>query len=406
MQLPKDFKFKNLTIMFKVYLIPFISIWYFIHFFSLEKEIVNELKGRSQDLEYEEVKIGRQTWMKKNLNVSRFRNGDQIPQAKTSKEFEDAGWKKEPAWCYYNFDPKNGEKYGKLYNWYAVIDPRGLAPNGWEIPTSGDWYELREYLGGELEAIDQLKSKTGWLKKENGNNKSGFSGLPGGYWSEIGGDLSNPSGFYPLNDVGVWWSATERSSELVSAYRLGRRFFQSDVNKREGYSVRCIKEPEEYRLFDSGKKKWDTRDFQGAIHDFSKGIEINPDEFYFPLYYWRARSKRQLKDYTGALEDLNVILLIENFWDLDKELKYLAYYYRGVTHSNIGNQKEAILDLTKAIELGIELGSNSATADAYLLRGGARELENQKDLACLDFSKAIELGVSEKFLGYIKEYCK
>lgn len=272
MRLLKDFKFKNLIIMFKVYLIPFIGLWYFIHYFSPEKEFVNEFTERFQDIAYEEVKIGKQTWMTKNLNVSRFRNGDPIPQAKTSKEFEDAGWKNEPAWCYYNFDSRNGEKYGKLYNWYAVNDPRGLAPNGWEIPTSGDWYELGEYLGGELEAVDQLKSKTGWLKKENGNNKSGFSGLPGGYWSESGGDLRSPSGFYPSSDVGVWWSATERSSELVSTFRLGRRLFQSDVSKREGYSVRCIKEPEEYRLYEIGYEKWEKRDYQGAINYFSKAI--------------------------------------------------------------------------------------------------------------------------------------
>ena len=81
------------------------------------------------------VKIGSQVWATENLNVDRFRNGDPIPQAKTAEEWQNAGNNQQPAWCYYNNDPKNGESYGKLYNWYAVNDRRGLAPQGWHIPS-------------------------------------------------------------------------------------------------------------------------------------------------------------------------------------------------------------------------------------------------------------------------------
>ena len=85
------------------------------------------------------TKIGKQYWTTKNLNVSRFRNGDPIPEAKTKDEWIQAGIKKQAVWCYYDNDFKNGTKYGKLYNWYAVNDPRGLAPEGWDIPTDDDW---------------------------------------------------------------------------------------------------------------------------------------------------------------------------------------------------------------------------------------------------------------------------
>lgn len=73
----------------------------------------------------EEVKIGDQIWMTRNLNVDKFCNGDPIPETKTNEEWIKAGENGKPAWCYYDNDPANGEKYGKLYNWYAVNDPRG-----------------------------------------------------------------------------------------------------------------------------------------------------------------------------------------------------------------------------------------------------------------------------------------
>ena len=77
--------------------------------------------------------------MTNNLNVDKFRNSDPIPQAKTIAEWEAAGINKQPAWCYYDNDASNGEKYGKLYNWFAVNDTRGLAPIGYHIPTNKEW---------------------------------------------------------------------------------------------------------------------------------------------------------------------------------------------------------------------------------------------------------------------------
>ena len=95
-----------------------------------------------------EVKIGEQIWMSKNLNVSIFRNGDPIPEVKSEDDWENAAINHQPAWCYYDNEPKNGTVYGKLYNWYAVSDPRGLAPDGWHIPTDEEWTDLHLALGG------------------------------------------------------------------------------------------------------------------------------------------------------------------------------------------------------------------------------------------------------------------
>ena len=97
-----------------------------------------------------------------------------------------AGESGKPSWCWYNNDPKNGPKYGRLYNWYAVNDPRGLAPAGWTLPADGDWTKMMFYLGGQQMAGKKLKSDSGWIDGNIGTNESGFNGLPGGYRVENG----------------------------------------------------------------------------------------------------------------------------------------------------------------------------------------------------------------------------
>jgi uncharacterized protein (TIGR02145 family) len=185
------------------------------------------------------VTIGTQVWMTKNLDVSKFRNGDPIPEAKTTEEWENAGKNKQPAWCYYDNDPKNGEKYGKLYNWYAVSDSRGLAPEGWRVPSNDEWTVLETYLG-VTNVMVKLKSTSGWKKRGNGNNSSGFSGLPGGLRYGEGT-------FGHIGYNGKWWSSTEhiKSDQLV--YCRGMQCNLVNVDKSSGakwwgFSVRCIKD--------------------------------------------------------------------------------------------------------------------------------------------------------------------
>lgn len=182
------------------------------------------------------IVIGTQTWAEANLNVSTFRNGDSIPRARTNDEWKAAGESGKPAWCYYNNDPKNGPRYGKLYNWYAVNDPRGLAPAGWSVPEEADWGKLIYYLGGPGVAGDKMKSISGWNEDYNGHNQSGFNGLPGGYRDDIGS-------FYKIGNVATWWSSTESKANKAIDFYLSRTSSadRSISPKQLGESVRCIR---------------------------------------------------------------------------------------------------------------------------------------------------------------------
>ena len=191
-----------------------------------------------EDTTIQEVKIGNQFWMLENLDAEYFRNGDSIPQAKTAEEWENAGKNNEPAWCYYDNDESNGTKYGKLYNWYAVNDPRGLAPEGYHIPSNKELTELTDNLGRENVAGVKMKSSNGWYESGNGNNSSGFSALPGGF-RYINGSFSD------IAKVGNWWSSSE--SDTSNAVSRFLNYYNADVfnynsDKQNGFSVRCLKD--------------------------------------------------------------------------------------------------------------------------------------------------------------------
>jgi len=187
----------------------------------------------------EQIKIGDQTWSSKNLDVDTFRNGDSIPHAETEEQWEEAGKNGTPAWCYYDNDPANGETYGKLYNWYAVSDPRGLAPEGWHIPSDDEWERLTDHLGGEYVACTKMKSTSGWADGVYLNsNESGFSGLPGGY------RLTNGT-FNSFGKAGIWWSSTEDLTNY--AWSRALNYIDGYVDrspdyKENGFSVRCLRD--------------------------------------------------------------------------------------------------------------------------------------------------------------------
>ncbi len=194
---------------------------------------------------YKTVVIGNQVWTIKNLDVSTFRNGDPITEAKTKEEWIKTGKERKPAWCYYDNDTANGRIYGKIYNWYAVNDTRGLAPAGWHVPTDAEWTTLTNFLGGEGTAGKKMKSTSGWKETSNttNTNTSGFSGLPGG------GCLSSGT-FYNKEGFGYWWSSTEvNSSTGVNTNRIWNRnlnYYNGIVNRggseiTSGEYVRCIK---------------------------------------------------------------------------------------------------------------------------------------------------------------------
>jgi len=206
-------------------------------FAQMKSEILGGTSEKtSPGANLEEVKIGLQTWVKKNLDVSTFRNGDAIPCAESDSEWEAAGNRGQPAWCYYDNDPVKGKTYGKLYNWFAVNDKRGLAPAGWHVPSDGEWKKLFDFLGGEETAGTKMKNTRGWNDNGNGNNASGFSALPGGYRHTDGS-------FHNIEDNGYWWSYTESGTSYswfcILSYDSGNVDRVSNY-KQDGFSVRCL----------------------------------------------------------------------------------------------------------------------------------------------------------------------
>ena len=189
------------------------------------------------------IQVGPQNWMAENLSVSTFRNGDLIPQAQSDGAWEVAGFNKQAAWCYYNLsiDSLNIEvkKYGKLYNSYALNDPRGLAPEGWRLPTEGDWGTLENQLFlSEMSLIDAFSSE-GWTNGNAGTNTTGLNFQPAG-WRDVGcGGLGEDMCFW------AYQSPIGESTPYVSLF-FDENHAGTLVNQSTswimGFNVRCIRE--------------------------------------------------------------------------------------------------------------------------------------------------------------------
>ncbi len=196
------------------------------------------------------IAFGTQMWSSKNLDVTQYLNGDPIPQVSNPLEWETLTT---GAWCWYDNDSASyAAVYGKLYNWYAVNDSRGLAPDGWHVPSESDWNKLvfsidanadtnclisctqSSMAGGEMKEIGLAH----WITPNNGaNNNTGFAALPGG------GRNTDGSYFY-MGNYGHWWStgSYDASSAFIRTLSYSGASFKKDVSyKRLGYSVRVLK---------------------------------------------------------------------------------------------------------------------------------------------------------------------
>jgi uncharacterized protein (TIGR02145 family) len=192
---------------------------------SKKKAASTNKTSSNEPVVYKELPIGKQVWMVENVNIDKFRNGDSIPQAKTSKEWEKAGKNKQPAWCYYDNNQKNGAKYGKLYNWYAVNDSRNMAPKGWHIPSDAEWTEVeKQILNSKNSNIDLFNKLSGFRLSQGKFN-----------W---------------IDKCAGWWSTTEGTENFA----LGRNSYGNSAelrnlnddmdhgSKKLGLSVRCVKD--------------------------------------------------------------------------------------------------------------------------------------------------------------------
>jgi uncharacterized protein (TIGR02145 family) len=211
------------------------------------------LAGTVTDIDgnvYQTVVIGNQEWMAENLKVTHYRNGDSIPNVTNNATW---GGLTAGAYCNYNNDANNGETYGGLYNWYAVNDPREIAPLGWDVPSDAEWKQLEMYLGMSQVAADQ----TGWRGTDEGGklkeigtthwndpnmgatNESDFSALGSGYRYHSAG-----SAFWHMGVMTYFWSSTLENSAHAWSHYLAfdhstvNRYFVDIVN---GFSVRCVR---------------------------------------------------------------------------------------------------------------------------------------------------------------------
>ncbi|MCF8236494.1 MAG: T9SS type A sorting domain-containing protein [Bacteroidales bacterium] len=202
---------------------------------------------------YNTVQIGNQCWMKENLKTKTYQNGTLIPNVTDPYEWRNLT---SGAYVWYDNDISWKDKYGALYNWFTTVDPNGLCPAGWHVPTHDEWTVLTDYIGGtssphgnELKSCRQVNSPMGggcntsehprWNEHEThyGTDDYGFSGLPGGYRFTM-------VGFNYVGNYGGWWSSTEYSSlnawYLYLFYSYGFVIVTAS-HERVGFSVRCLR---------------------------------------------------------------------------------------------------------------------------------------------------------------------
>jgi len=184
---------------------------------------------------YKTVKIGNQVWMAENLRVTHYRNGDPIPNVISKSEWKNL---RTGAYCNYDNNLNNAATYGRLYNWYAVNDPRNIAPPGWHVPTDEDWKELEKYLAANVGGKLKERGRTHWESPNKGaTNSSGFTALPGGIRGSDGA-------FGTIGYYGFWWSATEYGSRAYLRYlAYDDSYVRRSVElKHLGYSVRLVRD--------------------------------------------------------------------------------------------------------------------------------------------------------------------
>ena len=200
----------------------------------LEAQSVKDADGNI----YITLNIGKQVWMGENLRTTKLNNGKAIPLVT-----DDNKWRplKTPAYCWYNNDERNKDPYGALYNGYTVMTGQ-ICPEGWHVPTDGEWAALADFLGNESTAGDKLKeSGTAHWKNifSKATNDYDFTALPAG--------VRYYSGTFPLfgDSYAVWWSATRYSPTEAGTRGLhdsSSRFWKGYDDLGSGHSIRCIKD--------------------------------------------------------------------------------------------------------------------------------------------------------------------
>lgn len=197
-------------------------------------ETVTDIDGKV----YHTITIGSQVWLVENLNVTHYRNGDPINHVTDNITWSNM---MDGAFCHYDFDINNANSFGKLYNWFAVNDSRGIAPEGFRVATEEDWNILAEFSGGQSIAGKKLKEAGDlyWfnsIPSNSGTNEFGFSARGGGYMHRLGF-------FQFFGGSGLWWTSSEYDMNQAitrSMYCSSNDVGYGSHTKGYGCSVRCI----------------------------------------------------------------------------------------------------------------------------------------------------------------------
>lgn len=187
---------------------------------------------------YHYVTIGSQMWLVENLKTTHFSNGDPILIVKDNNTWSTLT---SAACCFYDNDTINTSSFGYLYNWYAVNDSRGIAPEGWRVANKDDWEKLYNYVGGIDIASAMLKEAgtKNWDKPNEGaTNKFGFTALPGGFRDHLGK-------FYYKGYDGAWWTSSDYDEITAWYFMMNAETTVLGIGyprKKNGLSIRCVKD--------------------------------------------------------------------------------------------------------------------------------------------------------------------
>ena len=238
------------------------------------QEIVTDIDGN----QYNTVQIGEQVWLKENLKVTRFNNGDPILEMLSPEYWL---WQTDfhtttnpfgygtPGHCYYNNDTTYLNRYGRLYNWFVAGDNRNVCPTGWKVPSYMDYFEMFYFVDSTtLDLLDynemyindgvmnnqsgkKFSSNQYWDQGFGGNNETGFTGLPNGERANYGWTFTIENTKYLhegimsdfwTKDTVPWDMDGGFGIRSKSIYIIGDYIRMYPSGRGIGYGIRCLKD--------------------------------------------------------------------------------------------------------------------------------------------------------------------
>ncbi len=339
--------------------------------------------------DFDSVIIDNQAWMIKNLNIKNFRNGDPIKEASNEEKWEEALTTETPAWCYYDDDPINGDEYGLLYNYFAINDKRGLAPDGWGIPDEKDFKNLTKQLDGR-----SLRSRSGWSFYEeiteidiadeetykyqassggNGTNKSGFNLKSGGFYSSGRHiDLGHSGILWIKDSLSKFISSQDLHSSIERKVKDYEECFEFsyqhppfiNLTNSGGFNVRCIKKDAEIilkdeEIFNSNDNNILSSFTPETIEKLSltNNVQRVKDESFYPKDITEVKIISLLKKVGDIIKEGDILAEIET----DKVSIEVCSLYSGKI-IYIGVEEEQIVPINNILViLDSEISSNNKT---------------------------------------------